>query len=78
MEELTGLRWFKSSHSGGSGGAGAGECIEAAALGDRRAVRDSTDPEGPAFVFPSASWAGFVAAVKRGDFDGGEAGSAVA
>lgn len=67
MEELTGLRWFKSSHSGA--GAGQGECVEAARLGDRRAVRDSTDPAGPALVFSNASWAGLVAAVKRGELD---------
>jgi uncharacterized protein DUF397 len=67
MDELTGLRWFKSSHSGGGGGDGG--CVEAAGLGDRRAVRDSTDPDGPAFVFSNASWAGFVAAVKGGEFD---------
>ncbi|WP_028926642.1 DUF397 domain-containing protein [Pseudonocardia acaciae] len=69
MEDLTGLRWFKSSHSDGGGGAGGGDCLEAAGLGDRRAVRDSTDPDGPAFVFSDTSWAGFVAAVKRGEFD---------
>ncbi|WP_028925677.1 DUF397 domain-containing protein [Pseudonocardia acaciae] len=69
MEELTGLRWFKSSHSGSGSGTGGGGCVEAAGLGDRRAVRDSTDPDGPAFVFSNASWCGFVAAVKRGAFD---------
>lgn len=68
MEDLTGLRWFKSSYSGGGGG-GDGGCVEAAGLGDRRAVRDSTDPDGPAFVFSTASWVGFLAAAKRGEFD---------
>ena len=69
MEELTGLRWFKSSYSGGGSGAGGGGCVEAAGLGDRRAVRDSTDPQGPALVFSNVSWAGFLAAVKRGKLD---------
>jgi hypothetical protein len=68
MEELSRLRWFKSNYSGASGNGG-GACLEAAGLGSRRAVRDSTDPAGPAFVFSNTSWTGFIAAVKRGEFD---------
>jgi hypothetical protein len=29
-------------------------------------VRDSKDPDGPALVFPAASWAAFIAEVKAG------------
>jgi hypothetical protein len=29
-------------------------------------VRDSKDPDGPALVFPAASWAAFIAEVKDG------------
>lgn len=68
MEELTGLHWFKSSYSGGSGGGGGG-CVEAAEMGNHRAMRDSTDPQGPNFVFPNHSWTTFITAVKHGDFD---------
>lgn len=68
MEELNGLHWFKSSYSGNSGGGGGG-CVEAADLGSHRAMRDSTDPHGLKFVFPSTSWTAFITAVKRGEFD---------
>lgn len=70
MAELNGLRWFKSSYSGGGGsGGGGGGCVEAAEMSGRRAMRDSTDPDGPAFVFPHASWSTFLTAVKQGEFD---------
>jgi Domain of unknown function (DUF397) len=70
----TGLRWFKSTHSGGEGG----ECVEVAlewrksAEGDRVDVvagpaavyvRDSTDPSGPSLVFGPAAWSAFIAYV---------------
>lgn len=58
--------WIKSSHSNGNGG---GACVEVARLAARRAVRDSKDPSGPRHVFDNASWAAFVAGVKRGEFD---------
>lgn len=29
-------------------------------------VRDSKDPDGPALVFPAASWTAFIAEVKDG------------
>ena len=48
---------------------GGGGCVGAAGLGERRAVCDSTDPDGPAFVFSKASWAAFIAAVQRGELD---------
>lgn len=66
MEHLSDATWHKSSYSGGNGG----NCVEVAVLpGNRRAVRDSKDPEGPKLVFASATWRFFTAAVKGGDFD---------
>jgi hypothetical protein len=57
--------WVKSSRSNG-----AGQCVEAASLGDGRiAVRDSKDPDGPALVFSPEEWSAFVAGVKAGEFD---------
>lgn len=67
MDQLNGLRWFKSSHSGGSNGGG--NCVETAAVGSDRAMRDSKDPSGPAFVFSRDSFESFISAVKTGDFD---------
>ncbi|MEW1751978.1 DUF397 domain-containing protein [Streptomyces angustmyceticus] len=58
-------RWRKSSYSNGQGA----ECLEVAD-GHPGAVpvRDSKNPHGPACVFPEAGWAGFVEAVKGGEF----------
>lgn len=60
------LAWRKSSYSGTNGG----NCIEVAPgfLPDVIPVRDSKDPDGPALVFPAASWDSFIAAVRAGDF----------
>jgi Domain of unknown function (DUF397) len=67
MEELNRLRWFKSSYSAGNNGAG--NCVETAAVGSHRALRDSKDPSGPSFVFSRDSFDRFISAVKTGDFD---------
>ena len=57
--------WFSSSYSNDQGGA----CVQGGRLPDgSMAVRDSKDPHGPAFVFPAASWADFVDAVKHKQF----------
>ncbi|MDH6113981.1 hypothetical protein P3T36_002802 [Kitasatospora sp. MAP12-15] len=62
--DLTSAPWRKSTYSNGSGG-----CVEVAdGYADLMPVRDSKDPEGPALVFPVASFAAFVAGVKAGDF----------
>ncbi|WP_370218262.1 DUF397 domain-containing protein [Kitasatospora sp. GAS1066B] len=56
---------MKSSYSGASGGA----CVEWAPQSATRGlvpVRDSKDPEGPALVFPVASFTAFLAGVKTG------------
>ncbi|MCX5210077.1 DUF397 domain-containing protein [Kitasatospora sp. NBC_00240] len=64
MDDLTGATWRKSSYS-----AQQGQCVEVS--GDFPGVvpvRDSKDPQGPALVFPAASFAAFVAAVQAGEF----------
>ncbi|GAA2438664.1 DUF397 domain-containing protein [Actinomadura vinacea] len=60
-DDLTRARWRKSSHSGSGD-----QCVEVAALnGDRRAVRDSQDPHGPALKFSRAEWDRFLTAVRN-------------
>ena len=63
--EVAQAAWRKSSHSGPEQ-----NCVEVA---DRQSaligVRDSKDPDGPALVFASPVWRGFMAAVKGGEFD---------
>ncbi|GAA2415950.1 DUF397 domain-containing protein [Streptomyces glaucosporus] len=60
MNRPAGLSWFKSSHSGTSGG----ECVEVAAAPGAVHVRDSKDERGPVLRFPAAGWAAFVAHAK--------------
>ncbi|WP_078854584.1 DUF397 domain-containing protein [Streptomyces sp. NRRL F-5135] len=55
-------RWYKSSHSGGSGT----ECVEVAALVGRTAIRDSKDPGGGLIAVPRDVWQGFVGALRQG------------
>ncbi|MFF9013782.1 DUF397 domain-containing protein [Streptomyces sp. NPDC014870] len=81
-QHLTGARWRKSSYSSDTGGQcvecaplGAaawrkssyssdtgGECIEVAHV----AVRDSKNPEGPAFLATPAAFTAFVVAAAEG------------
>lgn len=68
--QLEGAVWKKSSYSGNSNG----QCVEVAALTatpfvGKRGVRDSKDPEGPALLFTPEAFNGFIAAVKRNEFD---------
>ncbi|WSA42426.1 DUF397 domain-containing protein [Streptomyces sp. NBC_01808] len=66
--ELEAAAWKKSSYSGGS----EGQCVECADVIQTHAhiaVRDSKDPEGPALLFTSDAFDGFIAAVKREEFD---------
>ncbi|MDH6112878.1 hypothetical protein P3T36_002596 [Kitasatospora sp. MAP12-15] len=57
------LTWFKSSHSGGEGGA----CIEVASSPATVHVRDSKDKAGPQLSFAPTAWADFVAYVTQGE-----------
>ncbi|MGI5349754.1 DUF397 domain-containing protein [Streptomyces sp. CA-250714] len=59
--------WFRSSYSDNQGG----ECVEGARLsGGVMAVRDSKQPEGPAFTFRADAWSAFLTSVKSGALDG--------
>ncbi|MEU5069443.1 DUF397 domain-containing protein [Streptomyces virginiae] len=53
---LEGAAWRKASYSGSNGG----ECVEVAAQTCRVAVRDSKNPDGPAFTVGAAAFAAFV------------------
>ncbi|MFE7804318.1 DUF397 domain-containing protein [Streptomyces sp. NPDC057430] len=55
--------WRKSSYSGDTGG----ECVEVADRAAHVAVRDSKNPEGPAFLASPAAFTAFVTATARGD-----------
>ncbi|MFC7920264.1 DUF397 domain-containing protein [Streptomyces cinereoruber] len=61
-QNLTGARWRKSSYSGDTGG----NCIEIADLAAHIAVRDSKNPEGPAFLATPAAFTAFVTAAAEG------------
>ncbi|GAA3922534.1 DUF397 domain-containing protein [Streptomyces gulbargensis] len=54
--------WRKSSYSGDTGG----NCVEVADLAAHVAVRDSKDPEGPAFLATPAAFTAFVRAAAGG------------
>ena len=57
--------WHKP-WSGGNGGS----CVEALKLGDGRvALRQSTDPDGPALIYTTHEIRKFIQAVQAGDAD---------
>ncbi|WP_039794249.1 DUF397 domain-containing protein [Nocardia araoensis] len=61
--DLSGARWFKSSHSGGKD-----DCVEVAHLeGGMVGVRDSKNPTGAALVFAPGIWDAFTAHVLHGE-----------
>ena len=61
-QNLTGALWRKSSYSSDTGG----QCVEVAAQPCRIAIRDSKNPDGPAFLTTPAAFAAFVAAAAEG------------
>ncbi|MFB7030603.1 MULTISPECIES: DUF397 domain-containing protein [unclassified Streptomyces] len=61
-QNLTGAHWRKSSYSADNGG----QCIEVADLAAHVAVRDSKNPEGPAFLAAPAAFTAFVSAAAEG------------
>ncbi|MEU7068767.1 DUF397 domain-containing protein [Streptomyces narbonensis] len=58
--------WRKSSFSGDTGG----NCVEVADLTAHVAVRDSKNPEGPAFRATPAAFTAFVRAAAEGRIGG--------
>ncbi|MEE1931338.1 DUF397 domain-containing protein [Streptomyces sp. TRM 70351] len=57
--------WIKSQKSTANG-----QCVELAALGQGRvAMRNSTDPDGPALVFLASEIDAFLDGAKKGEFD---------
>jgi hypothetical protein len=62
--DLSGVNWFKSSHSSGQT-----ECVEVVWLkGANVGVRDSKNPTGPALIFTPSEWDAFTAGVANGEF----------
>ncbi|MDA3648291.1 DUF397 domain-containing protein [Saccharopolyspora indica] len=60
------VTWRKSSRSQN----GANNCVEVACLSAATAIRDSKDPDGPALVFSSSAFGGFLGAIRAGRFSG--------
>ncbi|MDT0544676.1 MULTISPECIES: DUF397 domain-containing protein [Streptomyces] len=59
--DLSVAAWRKSSYSNNNGG----NCVEVADnLPGLIPVRDSKNPDGPALIFPSRSWATFITTLK--------------
>ncbi|WP_253775976.1 DUF397 domain-containing protein [Goodfellowiella coeruleoviolacea] len=62
---LAGATWRKSTFSGGGGA----QCVELARVGAGTAVRDSKFASGPAIIFPTTVFSGFLLNVKAGQYD---------
>ncbi|MGA6208445.1 DUF397 domain-containing protein [Nocardia testacea] len=59
-DDLSGTRWFKSSHSGTHG-----ECVEVAWLDTGGVgVRDSKSTNGPTLTFAPRVWAAFLSGLR--------------
>ena len=60
-----GSHWVKASASNANG-----QCVELAPLGGGGvAVRNSTDPQGPALIFTAQEFDAFLDGARRGEFD---------
>jgi hypothetical protein len=64
MNDLDLVVWRKSSRSTDQG-----NCVEVAAPGTTRAVRDSKNPTGPTLRFTTAAWSAFTTGIRTGEFD---------
>lgn len=62
--EQSGLRWRKSSYSGGGN-----DCVEVAFTGDGAALRDSKNPAAGALAVSAAEWDELLAAARSGALD---------
>jgi hypothetical protein len=61
-----GTEGWQKPWSAGNGGS----CVEVRKLNDGRvALRQSTDPDGPALLYASSEFASFIRGVKEGDAD---------
>jgi Domain of unknown function (DUF397) len=70
MEHIGALNWRKSSYSGGNGGA----CVEVASHDGTIFVRDTKDHgRSPVHKYTCDHWRAFLACVRSGEFDLGEA-----
>ncbi|GGK08512.1 DUF397 domain-containing protein [Streptomyces camponoticapitis] len=57
--------WIKSAKSTANG-----QCVELAALpGGKVAMRNSTDPDGPALIFEAREMEAFLDGARKGEFD---------
>jgi hypothetical protein len=70
--DLTGAKWRKSSYGSGE----EASCIEVAVIPGSKegsdhviAMRDGSDPGGPALIFTPDEWRAFTAGVQDGEFD---------
>jgi hypothetical protein len=61
-EELSTLRWRKSSRSGSQGG----QCVEVATARTRWYVRDSKNPDSGVLRVDAAQWSAFLSAIRHG------------
>lgn len=57
--DRVGLRWRRSSFSGGTGG-GNDNCVEVALAGSETSVRDSKNAAGPMLVLPAIAWSALL------------------
>jgi len=64
MNDLDLAVWKKSSRSTDQG-----NCVEVAAFGTTRVVRDSKNPTGPALRFATAAWSAFTTGICTDEFD---------
>lgn len=65
MSTAAPVTWRKSTRSNDPD---IGACVEVAAIGQDRAVRDSKNPAGPQLAFTVAEWRTFMTAVKADEF----------
>lgn len=58
--------WRKSTYSGDPS---IGTCVELAAIGDARGIRDSKNPDGPNLSVSVRSLRGLITSIKSNDID---------
>ncbi|MGI8335621.1 DUF397 domain-containing protein [Actinomadura scrupuli] len=58
--------WRKSTYSGDPS---IGTCVEVAAIGDTRAIRDSKNPNGPKLSFSVRDLRGLITSIKHNELE---------